>query len=145
MAATDRFRAQHAVLVEVVRRIEPLLDAEKLSVSAVEVRRLLSVLMGKLTLHLAMEDNVLYPRLAHHQDAKVREVATRFIGEMSGIKPAIESFSNKWTKNEIQTNAALFCAEAKKIFAALGDRIRRENTELYPLADRKMMVAADRV
>jgi hemerythrin-like domain-containing protein len=136
VAATDTFRKHHAELAEVVRRIEPLLDPQKLAAGASEVRNLLSTLMGKLTLHLAMEDNVLYPRLERHDDPKVRDVAKKYMSEMSGLKPIVEAFGRKWTESEIRGNAAAFCAETKKIFATLGERIKRENVELYPLADR---------
>ena len=135
MAATDSFRKQHAEMAEVVKRIEALLDPQKAAASANEVRGLLSTMMGKLTLHLAMEDNVLYPRLQNHQDSKVRETATRFMNEMAGMKPTVDAFGRKWTESEIRNNAAGFCAETKKLFAVLADRMKRENTQLYPMTD----------
>lgn len=135
MAATDNFRKQHGEMFEIVKRIEALLEPQKAAASANEVRGLLSTMMGKLTLHLAMEDNVLYPRLQNHQDPKVREMAKQFMNEMAGVKPTVEAFGRKWTESEIRNNAAAFCAETKKLFAVLADRIKRENTQLYPMAD----------
>lgn len=136
MAATDNFRKQHAEFIEIVRRIESMLDPQKLAAAAGEARGLLSTLLGKLSLHLAMEDNALYPRLEKHGDANVREVAKKFMSEMSGVKLTLEGFGRTWTESEIRANATAFCAETKRIFAVLSDRIRRENTELYPLADK---------
>jgi iron-sulfur cluster repair protein YtfE (RIC family) len=135
MAATDSFRKQHAELVEIVQRIERSLDPQKLAAGATEMRGLLSTLMGKLSLHLAMEDNSLYPRLERHPDAKVRDMAKRFMSEMSGVKPIVEAYGRQWTESTIRADAAGFCAETKKIFAVLADRIRRENTDFYPMAD----------
>lgn len=135
MAATDHFRKQHAEFIEMVRRIESMLEPQKLASAAAEVRGLLSTLMGKLSLHLAMEDNSLYPRMEKSNDASVREVAKKFINEMSGVKPALEDFGRKWSESAIRADAAAFCSETKRLFAILSDRIKRENAELYPLAD----------
>lgn len=135
MAATENFRKQHAEMVELVRKIEPLLDPQKLVTAAGEARTLLSTLIGKLSLHLAVEDNSLYPRLKQHKDGKVRELATKFETEMSGVKPVVEAFSRKWTESAIRTDPKAFCDETRKIFAVLGDRIQRENTQFYPVVD----------
>jgi hemerythrin-like domain-containing protein len=135
MAASDSYRKQHAELVEIVRTIEPLLDPARLAGAAVEARSLISKLLGKLSIHLAMEDQSLYPRLVQHADKSVRETAKRFATEMGGVKPAVESFGRKWTEAELRANPTAFCEEAKKLFVVLADRIKRENTQLYPLLD----------
>lgn len=135
MAATEKYRHQHAELVDIVGRIQQKLDPQTLASDPKEVRTLLSTLFGKLTMHLAMEDAALYPRMEKHNDAKTRDTAKKFIAEMAGVKPAVESFSRKWTEAEIRANAAQFCADTKKLFGVLADRIQRENTQLYPLAD----------
>lgn len=137
MAVTPTLRKQHAEIVDVVREIDAALDPQRLAKGAAEIRSRLSTLMGKLSLHLAMEDNALYPSLEKHADAKVRETGIRFSREMAGVKPAVEAFAKKWTEAEIVSNAAAFCVETKKLFAVLGDRIKRENTELYPLLEQR--------
>lgn len=68
---------------------------------------------------------------------QVRETGAKFAREMNGVKPTVEAFSKKWSEAEIAKNAASFCAETKKLFAALGDRIKRENAELYPLLEER--------
>ena len=136
MAVTETLRKQHAELVEAVRQIDAALKPEQLAKGASEMRRLLSGLMGKLSLHLAMEDNALYPSLEKHADAKVRDIGVKFAREMAGVKPAVEAFAKKWSEAEIVKDAATFCADTKKLFAVLADRIKRENTELYPLLER---------
>lgn len=135
MAVTPTLRKQHAEIVEAVRHIDAALDPKRLAGSAAEIRGRLSALMGKLSLHLAMEDNALYPSLEKHANAKVREIGVRFAREMAGVKPTVEAFAKKWSEAEIAANAAAFCAETKQLFAVLGDRIKRENAELYPLLE----------
>ncbi len=136
MAVTDNFRKQHAEMVEAVKSIQSQLKPEALAAGVADVRNKLSQLFGKLSLHLAMEDNSLYPRYQKHADAKVRDVADRFAKEMNGVKPAIEAFSRKWTEGGIKADPSGFCVEATRLFDVLADRIRRENTEFYPLLDK---------
>jgi iron-sulfur cluster repair protein YtfE (RIC family) len=136
MAVTEPLRKQHAEIVEAVRAIDAALDPQRLVKNAGEIRNRLSTLIGKLSVHLAMEDKSLYPSLAKHADAKVRDTGVKFAREMAGVTPAVEAFSQKWSEAEIAKNAAAFCTETKKLFAVLGDRIKRENTELYPLLER---------
>ena len=136
MSISVNLRQQHAEIAESVRRIETALDPSGLARSAGEMRTSLANLFGKLSLHLAIEDNSLYPSLEKHADARIRELRTKFARDMGGLKPNFEAFTRKWTESEIRANAAAFCAEAKKVFAALNDRIKRENTALYPLLER---------
>jgi hemerythrin-like domain-containing protein len=136
MAVTDNFRKQHAEMIEAVQSIQPQLKPELLAADAADIRSRLSQLFGKLSLHLAMEDNSLYPRYQKHADAKIRDTADRFAKEMNGVKPAIEAFSQKWTEREIKADPPGFCADATRLFNLLADRIRRENTEFYPLLDK---------
>lgn len=135
MAVTDNFRKQHAEMIEAVHSIQLQLKPELLAAGAADIRNTLSQLFGKLSLHLAMEDNSLYPRYQKHADAKVRDTADRFAKEMSGVRPAIQAFSQKWTEREIKADPSGFCAETTRLFNLLADRIRREDTDFYPLLD----------
>lgn len=136
MSLTDSYRKQHVEIADLVRRIETNLEPQKLALEAGAVRALLSSLFGKLSVHLTMEDNALYPRLEKHADAQVRELAKRFKDEMAGVRPKVEAFGQKWTESAIRDNAAAYCAEARALFGALKDRIMREETQFYAYADR---------
>lgn len=135
MSATESFRKQHAELIELVKDVEIHLKPETVAQAAGEIRQKLSRLFGKLSLHLAMEDNSLYPRCKEHADGKVKDIARRFADEMNGVKPAVEAFAREWSETQIKAEPARFAAEAKRLFGVLADRIRRENTEFYALLD----------
>lgn len=135
MAVTEALRKQHAEIFEAVRQIDAGLDPQRLAKSATEIRSRLSAFVGRLSLHLAMEDNSLYPSMAKHADAKVRDTGAKFAREMANVKPTVEAFAAKWTESAIVKDAVAFCSETKKLFAVLGERIKRENTELYPLLE----------
>jgi len=136
MATTDNFRRQHAEIAELVQRFQPLLQPQAVAASAGAIRQKLSGIFGKLSLHLAMEDNALYPSCRKHANAAIRAVAERFAGEMGGLKPSIDAFSGKWTESRIKADPSGFCAETTQLFGVLADRIRRENTEFYALLDK---------
>lgn len=93
-AATANFRNQHAGIIELVRRFEATLIPARLAADATEARSLLGSLTGKLMVHLAMEDNSLYPRLLAHSDATVRRTAQKFSEEC----PASSRASRRWRK-----------------------------------------------
>jgi hemerythrin HHE cation binding domain-containing protein len=134
MSATSKFRQQHAEILEIAKSIDACLA--KLPGAIGDVRAHLTALAGKVNLHLALEDEALYPRLRAHPDAKVQSVAKKFTEEMSGIKAAFQKYIATWSDVAIRGDAAGFVAATKGLFAALGQRIQRENTELYPLLDK---------
>ncbi len=136
MAYTKKFRAQHGELLNVVKAIVKLLDENGLRKDATEVRHLLSVLHGKLSVHLAMEDKSLYPRLLRHHDGDIRATTQRYIDEMGSLAGAFKDYIGRWpTPSAIQSDPATFIAETGGVFEALGKRVDQENNELYVLAD----------
>ena len=138
MSATDSFRKQHGELLAVAGEIGKLLDPAALAKNATQARMLLSNLAGKLKVHLAMEDQTLYPRLMQDPDAKVSGMARRFAEEMGGIAEVFGGYMGRWpTSKEIQEAPQQFVVDTKKLFAALSTRIERENNQLYPLLDQR--------
>lgn len=136
MASTKNFRDQHDRALAVAGQISALLNPTALRADASEVRQLLSQLAGALKVHLAMEDESLYPELARSADPKVSATARRFQQEMGGIKSALEAYLGKWpSTGAIQQNPDAFIADTKNVLAALAKRIEKENKELYPLAE----------
>ena len=136
MSKTAKFRTQHDELLGLATEISSHLNVNELSHDASNIRKLLSMLIGKLGVHLSMEDKGLYPRLLDHPDNKVKETAQRFMDEMGGIGEVLENYKTKWsTSSKIQQSADVFVEETKVLFSALAQRIDAENDELYPLFD----------
>lgn len=133
MLNADVFYQQHAELIALAEQISQACgDDQAVAANAEVIRRSLSRLMGKLGVHLAIEDDYLYPRLKDHANAVVRNTAIRFEAEMSGLKPAFQAFKEKWTSEAISLDPGLFRTELGALFAALGHRVERENSLLYP-------------
>ena len=138
MGRTDRFREDHNTFLKQVTEISSYLsDEAKTSANATQIRSILSQLAGAVRLHLATEDQTLYPVLAKCADPKVAAMAISFQTEMGGIKQAFEDYSKKWgTPDSIKSNAKDFIKDSKGVFDVLGKRIARENNELYAAADK---------
>jgi len=132
MSFTDKFRAQHD---EILTLAQEITDKLKNQPDPGLLRKLLSNLAGKVNFHLAMEDKALYPRLMQ-QDPQAKAMAARFLKEMGGLAQVFIDYNNKWQVSAIRSDLAGFSEETRKVLGALGHRISRENTELYPLADR---------
>ena len=138
MAYTQKFRTQHGELLNVAKSIAQLLDADALRRDATEVRHLLSVLHGKLSVHLAMEDKSLYPRLLRHHDGDIRALTQLYMDEMGSIAGAFKDYVGRWpTPSAIQANPEGFIEETGGVFDAIGKRVQQENSELYELADQQ--------
>jgi Hemerythrin HHE cation binding domain len=130
------FRVQHRELLEVVRELDAQLDVATLAADATRARTLLSMLAGKLAVHLAMEDKALYPRLLQHQNTEIRDLASEFMKDMGGIHAVFTEYVARWpTPQAIQADGARFALETKQIFDALGKRIKAEHSRLFPELD----------
>ena len=136
MNVTKSFRDQHDDLLKTASEIAARLNIDQLSNDASEVRNLLSELLGKLNVHLSMEDKALYPKLLNHPDEEIKSMARRFIDEMGGIGDAVKAYKTKWPHAlAIQKNPGDFIEQTKGIFNALTNRIEKENNELYKIVD----------
>lgn len=132
-AITKRYVEQHQDLLEVAGRLQGMLDAAALADEAQPVRSVLSELLGKLSVHLAMEDEVLYPRLLEHEDKKVRDIATRVQAEMGGIAKAVGQYRETWpSARAIQQKPEDFVEQTTGILSALAARIQLEDEQLFP-------------
>lgn len=133
MAKSDVFKAQHKDLLNLVNQLAPL--APNAAAKAADIRTLLGQLAGKVTQHLAMEDMVLYKNMLANPATK--PIAERFQREMGGIASVFTGFVGKYaTPAAIQANPSGFAAEFNGLVKALGDRIKREEAELYAAFDK---------
>lgn len=134
--STENFRRQHKELFEIAMQVGAKLGAADLVSNAADVRRLLAQLAGKLKVHARMEDEALYPRLLTNSDPAVRQRASALFDEVDGLYDAFEQYLRAWpSAAEIAASPTEFARQTMKVFRTLGSRMRREEEELYPLAD----------
>jgi hypothetical protein len=137
MAYTDSFREQHKELVGLVQQIASMLFPSILSTKIDEVYKLLSLLVDKLKIHLAMEDKSLYPQMISSHNEMARRGARAFMEEMGTLSASFNEYARQWlSKDAIKADLEGFCTQTQVIFRELAERIHREETQLYILADK---------
>ncbi|MEO7050511.1 MAG: hemerythrin domain-containing protein [Rhodanobacter sp.] len=135
MSNTLRFREQHAEILRLAADLQAVPE-QQLRENASPARKILSNLLGKLTLHLAVEDRSVYPQLQSSPDAAVASMAKRFEQEMGGIAANVQAWSKSWpTPGAIQSDPRRFITETADIVSALKKRMQREDLELYAAVD----------
>jgi hypothetical protein len=133
---SSAFRQAHRELLDLIDGLTPQLVPTELKRSAEQTRSLLSKIAGKLTIHLAMEDRALYPRLTSHDNQELRQLAEIFESEMGGFDAAFKSYLQRWpTPEAIQANSVRFVSDTQEMFAALRERISREDVQILSRLD----------
>lgn len=136
---TINLRRQHDAAMAAVAEMDLQLDRlrdDTDRMTAYAFTMALAKLAGVLRIHLAQEDKVLYPQLMASPVPAVAETAQRFVAEMGQIGAVFTDYATRWrTIEAVLADTGRLREETKALFAALSDRIHRENTILYPLAD----------
>lgn len=133
---SQSLREAHRELLQLIETMKPQLIPSALQRDANQARALLSMLAGKLTVHLAMEDHALYPRLATHSNQDVRKLAEQLKQEMGGIAAMFKDYVARWpTAESIQADSSGFVNKTRQIFAALEARIALEDAQIFPKLD----------
>jgi hypothetical protein len=135
---TDNYRRQHREIVLCLENLARLLDEASLKKNSHEARSTLAALAGMVKVHLAGEDKALYPRLQASRDANTKALASAFAAELGGLGQAFGGYVGRFsTADAISSRAAQFVSETNAIREALVGRIAKEESQLYPLADKE--------
>lgn len=134
LSRTASLRAAHREIEAVIGEIDKL--ASGLPGTAGPLRAKLNAMGGTLRVHLAMEDKTLYPNLLNHKDANLQALAKQASSTITGLAEAFLAFSSKWQEPAIKADPAGFTAAWKGVVKALGDRVKWEDTVLYPAVDK---------
>jgi hypothetical protein len=133
---SETLRLAHRELLQLIKTMKPQLIPSALQRDANQARAMLSMLAGKLTVHLAMEDHALYPRLLTHSNPEVRKLTEQLKHEMGGILVVFKDYLGRWpTPENIQADSSSFVNETRQIFAALEARIAKEDAQMFPKLD----------
>lgn len=131
----DKFKNDHATVLSAVEDLKRLVKAG-IEANADAISKAVVAMSAKVKLHLASEDQYLYPALAKSANPAVTRLGKQFQDEMGGIAVAYMEFVNRWNLGaKVAAAPEDFRAHANAIFKALHQRIQRENKELYPLAE----------
>lgn len=129
---TKMLEKQHTEIKAIMGQISASLDILALQKDAEETRSLISRLVGKLSVHLAMEDDVLYPQLAGSSDPRLKEMGLSFQDKMGGLRNALKAYQNSWpSAGSVQANPHQFVKDTTALLNDLNERIRLEDEVLF--------------
>jgi hypothetical protein len=136
MSKTDTYRKHHDDLRAIVARLETHLDAAAIADNPANVATVVRELFGKFSVHLAIEDNTLYPSCLSHPDMRVRDTARRFQAEMGDLGQGFDSYKKAWPGPlAIARDPVGFVAASRDMLTRLKARVAREEAEFYTLID----------
>ena len=131
---TNNLHRQHQEMLDLAAKIGAYQSQLQVKENASTISTLLSQLAGKLKMHLMVEDQFVYPKLAKHADVHIQNTSQTFANEMGDLGKAFGDYKMRYLgANKIADNAGMFIADTKNVFAALTSRMDKENRLLYPL------------
>lgn len=134
MAQLDNLLRQHKDIMDEVKHIEDILNKSDYENFLGDLAIHISLLAGKLKIHLTNEDKFLYPDLLNNQNDKIKKMATEYINEMGQISELYTNYKNQFnTKSKIDGNINTFLKQSHDIISAIKVRISKEENELYKL------------
>ena len=134
--ATERYRRQHDELSALSASMEQKLEGVQAGESATDLRRLLAQYSGKLSVHLRMEDEALYPRALGGGDASLQRVAAALQRDVGPLHEEFQRFVEAWpSAATIESRPRDFAMQLARTLRTIARRMQREEVELYPLVD----------
>src|SRR3546814_3633897 len=128
----DRFKHQHVEILQGIADLRKFAHAG-IKENAYEIVRQLGALTSVVSLHLAIEDRILYPRLQKGENQHLADMSGSYRQEMKGIANAYITFARKWGKVAVVAEKAeQFRKEAKVALKTCHTRLQKENTKSYP-------------
>ena len=144
MAQTTIMRAQVDAANAMLDRIRIAMNAYRGHDCACRLSLDLARLAGILRIHFSIADRSLYPFLLASGSPATVDLAQDFQREICTLANRFERFTKRWsTSSAIASNADLFRREAGVMIMAIRRRLRRETTDLFPVADRLDEALAD--
>jgi len=131
---TKNLLRQHQDMLDLAAKICAYQGQQQVKENATTISMLLSELAGKLKMHLTVEDQFVYPKLAQNSDVKVQKISHDFANEMGDLGAIFGDYKTRYLgATKITNHADIFLTDTKNVFAALTKRMDKENRLLYPL------------
>ena len=128
----DKFKHQHADIMSNISALRRLAQAG-VAQNAADIARLIVSMSSTIKLHLAVEDQMLYPALQRGDNAELARMGRQYQSEMTSIASAYDAFARRWnTADGVRRDAQGFRNEANVVLRRVFERMQREDREFYP-------------
>jgi len=135
MLDVKMLRRQHEEIYDVISELKESIEAEgNLENRAFEIAQKISLLAGKLKIHLGTEDRYMYPYILENGSDELKKVAEGYVMEMGDISGKFSDYKNRFnTKSKIISDLKGFLSETAKILKMLEERMKKEDLNLYEI------------
>lgn len=138
----DKFKHQHG---DIKRRIGELRDLTRAGAAQnAEAIALGIVAMSALIkLHLAVEDQVLYPALQADRQSDLARLARHYQSDIVPIAVAYDAFARRWnTSQSVRADEQGCRDDANLVLRKLHERMLREDRKFYPQIEAQELAEA---
>ena len=118
----DKFKHQHTDILRSIATLRALAQAG-VEANASAIAQGIVAMSGTIKLHLAVEDQVLYPALQRGGNAELARLGRQYQSEMASIASAYEG---------VRRDAQGFRNEANVVLRRVFERMQREDHDFYP-------------
>jgi len=134
MVDIEAMKTQHAEIGKMMADAIGAISTSEVAVKAKAISAVLDDISTRVHDHLAMEDRDVYPVLVESDDKQVRRTANQFHTNMGGLAEEFDAYFARYrTPADIGRDPWLFTYETRRMFERMQYRMRREETDLYPL------------
>ena len=138
----DKFKHQHADIMSNISALRRLAQAG-VAQNAADIARLIVSMSSTIKLHLAVEDQALYPALQRSGNASLARMGRQYQSDMGPIASAYDAFARRWnTAESLRTDEKGFRAEANVVLRKVYERMQREDRDFYPRIEEQEAVHA---
>lgn len=127
----DKFKHQHLDILDSIDRLRAS-SHEGVAEHADEIAAQIVAMSGVVRLHLAVENETLYPALAKGE-LRLARMSQAYQHDMGDIAAEYLAFAGRWNlASRLAKAPEQFRQEANRVLRNLYQRIRREDREFYP-------------
>jgi len=136
MANINVLKRQHEDIHKLIEEIKGTIELGNLEDDAANIAKQISILAGKLKMHLGTEDQFMYPELLNSSNLEIRNMAQQYIEEMGNLSAEFAVYKDKYnTRTKILSDKEGFLKETERIFKLLAARVEKEDKYIYPLVE----------
>ena len=135
----DKFKYQHTDILRGIATLRALAHAG-VEGNATAIAQGIVAMSGTIKLHLAVEDQVLYPALQRGGNAELARMGRQYQSEMESIASAYDAFARRWnTADKVRRGAQDFREQANVVLRKVYERMQREDHDFYPRIEEQEM------
>lgn len=129
-------KRQHEQIGELLTELKQDIARGSLEQEASSIALKISILAGKLKVHLDTEDRYMYPQLLQSGKTELKKLAQAYMDEMGYISKAFMNYKDRFnTKSKIRGNPQVFLKESQEMLEVIGQRIEKEDVSLYTVLE----------